>query len=140
VTRPAKKILLVGDDEEKASVLRYLLVTQCFRVTLAGGAIAAEYLLLEMQFDLLLLLHPLAGAAELLKRAKRIAPHTPTLAVSDREAFLPADWVVDSSLCRGRCSSAAILERVKVMVARRPGPRGGEVKAPADPGATRSKS
>jgi CheY-like chemotaxis protein len=121
VVRPRKNILVASDDAALASTLRFLLVLNGYRVTLADGAIAAESAMLYTPFDLLLVLCPLQGAAELLKRSRAI--FTPSLVVSYAEYSLPPDWLPDSAACRGQCSSAAILERVKMMVAHKHGPK-----------------
>ena len=49
--RPKKKILLVGDDEDRVGVLRYVLETHAYRVFTAASAAEAGELLLQAPFE-----------------------------------------------------------------------------------------
>jgi hypothetical protein len=123
--RPPKVILLAGDDDLRVSELRYMLRILGYRPIARGNPAEAERVLLETHIDLLLVVCPLDGGEWLLKRSKVVAPYVPTLVVLETEAFLPPGWAPDSALCRGQCSSAAIVERLKLLTARKRGPRKG---------------
>ena len=129
MTHPPKKILLVGSDEEQVGLLSYLLRTWGYHTfTASSAATAARSLLLmpaETPVDLLVVLWPLDDAEELLRGFKRGHPDIPTLALAICEQSVKFDSTVDSALCRGQCSSAEILERIKVLTARKRGPEPG---------------
>jgi two-component system, OmpR family, response regulator CpxR len=127
--RPKKKILLVGDDEDRVGVLRFLLETHRYSIHLFNGVADA------IGVDLVLVLWPFAAARELLTAAKAFFPPIPTVVLSGNRTRLPLGFMPDMTLCRDQCSSAEILERIKVLTARKRGPRKGTpapVKRPAE--------
>jgi len=120
--RPPRKILLVGDDEERIGVLRYLLRTYKYAVITASSPAEAAELLCQ-PIDVLLLEWPLDGAEDLLNRSKEISPATNTLVVTDEDR-LPVGVTPDSTLFRRSLrSNAEILDRIMVLAARKRGPR-----------------
>jgi two-component system response regulator CpxR len=124
--RPAKKILLAADDEDQIGDLRYLLYVRGFRVVTAesgGAAVVALSEAPELTFDLLLVMWPLKGATGLLKLAKAIAPDLPAVVITENEDRLPLGFMPDMTLCRAQRTNAEILERIKVLTARKRGPR-----------------
>lgn len=131
--RPPKKILLVGDNEERVSLLAYVLHIHHYCVVTAQSASEAEQLLVEASADLLLVLWPLDRASEFLKGFKAIDRGVPVLVLAYKvsyDAALQTFWAnVDGVLWRDHCSSAEILDRVKLMSARKRGPRPGRPRS-----------
>lgn len=131
--RPKKKILLAGNDEDRVGVLRFLLETHGRAVIMAFSAAEAYQVMQGMTPDLLFIVRPLHDAQPLLRLAKVPGRPVTTLAASYDEDRLPADWVVDATIGRGEYSSAWILEKVKVLTARKRGPRKeGSVRSKAE--------
>lgn len=122
--RPKKRILLVGASEDRLSILKFMLVTRGFAVASAVGAAAAVEQLRAESYDLLLCDHwPLPGIEHLLNQAYEIDSATRSLVLAPALATSPAGLNTDAILLRGGCSSAELLERVKVLTARKRGPR-----------------
>ena len=123
--RPKKKILLVGDDADRVGILRYLLVTNHYAVVSAYSAAEARVILHEMTVELLFVVWPLDGALKLLEMARTDNAHIPTVVGSYDLESLPVGWAPDLTIGRGQYCSAEILERVKVLTARKRGPKRG---------------
>ncbi len=110
--------MIAGGDEERVSLLCYLLRIYRYRVLTAHSAAAASKAFDGVAcVDLLLVVWPLDGARKLLKSSKAV--RCPVLVVAYDEAFLAFGPQVDSALFRDHCSSREVLDRVKVMSARK---------------------
>ncbi len=130
--RPKKTILCVDDNEQVLSVRTFLLETRGYRVITAHTAQQAlEYLenSIPGSVDLLLcdLLMPQMDGNELVRRAKQIHPGLPAMIVSGTVNAFDRAICADVFLPKGASSPAEMIERIRVLVARKRGPR----KAPA---------
>ena len=125
--RPRKTILCVEDNEQVLSVRKFLLETRGYRVlAMSSAAEALEYLQSAVQgsVDLLMadLIMPSMDGNELIRKAKQVHPGLPTLLVSgtvtsfDRAA-------ADAFLPKGACTPAEVLDRIRILVARKRGPK-----------------
>jgi CheY-like chemotaxis protein len=122
--RPKKKILLVGASEDRLSILRFMLDTNGFAVTAVVGAAAAIEQLRAQTYELLFCEHwPLPGIEHLLNQAYEIDPAMRSLVLAPGLTSSPAGLNTDAVLLRGGCSSFELLERVKILTARKRGPR-----------------
>jgi CheY-like chemotaxis protein len=115
--RPKKVILCVDDNEQALSVRRFLLDTRGYRVITASTSQAALEILertVPGTLDLLIadLLMPGMDGNELVRRAKQMHPSLPCLITSGTVA----------SYDRAPTSSE-LLERIRVLVARKRGPK-----------------
>ena len=124
--RPPKSIVLVGPQPVPAGILAFVLRIRGYKVVTEVSAAEAQLRLLEAAggpFSLLLVLWPLDGGRELLALNKAADRQTAAL-VLVYEGDLPVfEGTVDLVLRRGKASTAEILERVRVLVARKHGPR-----------------
>ena len=115
--RPKKTILCVDDNEQILSVRTFLLETRGYRVISVSTAQQALEIVQQSipgSLDLLLcdLLMPQMDGNELVRRAKQIHPCLPAMIVSGTvTAFDRA------------CSAAEMIERIRVLVARKRGPK-----------------
>jgi two-component system, OmpR family, response regulator CpxR len=126
--RPKKVILLVDDNEQELSVLKFMLSTNGYRVLAATSGQEAISLFSEsLQIDLVLadVAMPQMSGRQLVERLKRIASHVPMILLGDAQAMGGEIHVADAMLAKKNCSSQELLERVKVMSARKRGPRKG---------------
>jgi CheY-like chemotaxis protein len=122
--RPKKKILLVGASEDRLSILQFMLVTNGFAVASVIGAAAAVEQLHAESYDLLFCDHwTLAGVDHLLDQAYEIDPAMRSLVFAPYVATSPAGLNTDAVLLRGNCNSFELLDRVKMLTARKRGPR-----------------
>lgn len=126
--RPRKTILCVDDNEQVLSVRKFLLETRGYRVLgMTTAAEALEYLqeVTEGAVDLLLadLILPQMDGNELIRRAKQVHPGLPTLLVSGTVANFDRAASADAFLPKGACTPAEVLDRIRILVARKRGPK-----------------
>jgi two-component system, OmpR family, response regulator CpxR len=126
--RPKKTILCVDDNEQVLSVRTFLLETRGYRVVaLANPHEALETISnsLPGAIDLLLcdLVMPTMDGNELVRRAKQLQPSLPAMIVSGTVTAYDRAGRADVFLPKGGCSAAEMLERIRVLVARKRGPR-----------------
>jgi two-component system response regulator CpxR len=136
--RPKKVILCVDDNEQILSVRTFLLETRGYRVLSAGTAQEALEILEHTAsgtLDLLIsdLLLPGMDGNELVRRARQMHPTLPTLIVSGTVVAHDRALAADGFLPKGAGSAAELLERIKVMVARKRGPRKHVAPQPMQP-------
>jgi len=134
--RPRKTILCVEDDEQLLSVRKFLLETRGYRVVaMRSGAEALDFLREAMpgSVDLLMsdLIMPQMDGNELVRRAKNLHPTLPALLVSGTVTNFDRASSADAFLPKGACTPAEILDRVRILVARKRGPKKHVQPAPA---------
>jgi two-component system response regulator CpxR len=128
IMRPKKVILCVDDNEQELSVLRFMLSTNGYRVLAASNGQEAIALFTSApQIDLVLAdtNMPQMSGDQLVQRLKRIASHVPMILLGETPATNGEIHAADAMLARKNCSSQELLERIKVMSARKRGPRKG---------------
>ena len=126
--RPKKTILCVDDNETILSVRTFLLQTRGYRVIAVPTPHEALELILQSipgSIDLLLcdLVMPQMDGNELVRRAKEIQPALPAMIVSGSVTGYDRAGRADVFLPKGTCTPAELLERVRVLVARKRGPK-----------------
>jgi len=132
--RPKKVILCVDDNEQELSVLKFMLSTNGYRVLAATSGQEAITLFSEaLQIDLVLAdaNMPQMSGKQLVERLKRAASHVPMILMGDPQAMGGEIHLADAMLAKKNCSAQELLERVKVMSARKRGPRKGTHRVPA---------
>jgi two-component system, OmpR family, response regulator CpxR len=126
--RPKKTILCVDDNEQILSVRTFLLETRGYRVVAlvnpqdALDAISGS---LPGSIDLLLcdLIMPQMDGNELVRRAKQLHPGLPAMIVSGTVNAFDRAVHADVFLPKGASSPAEMIERIRVLVARKRGPK-----------------
>ena len=126
--RPRKTILCVEDNEQVLSLRKFMLETRGYRVlAMTTAAAALEHLEGAMpgSIDLLLadLMMPGMDGNELVRRAKQLHPSLPTMLVSGMVSNFDRAGAADAFLPKGACTAAEILDRVRLLVARKRGPK-----------------
>jgi two-component system response regulator CpxR len=126
--RPRKTILCVEDNEQVLSVRKFLLETRGYRVlafTKADEALDHLQKAIPGSVDLLLadLIMPQMDGNELVRRAKQLHPVLPALLVSGTVANYERAAAADAFLPKGACTPAEMLDRIRIMVARKRGPK-----------------
>ena len=132
--RPKKIILCVEDNEQELSVLKFMLSTNGYRVLSAGNGQEAIELFSSAPVDLVLADQslPQMNGCQLVERLKQIASHIPMIVLGDPQRMAGEMHSADALLAKKNCSPLELLERIKVMSARKRGPRKGSVRlAPA---------
>jgi two-component system, OmpR family, response regulator CpxR len=133
--RPKKTILCVDDNEQVLSVRTFLLETRGYRVVTATTAQEALEVLersLPGTLDLILcdLLMPQMDGNELVRRAKQLHPGLPAMIVSGTVNAFDRALHADVFLPKGASSPAEMIERIRVLVARKRGPKKATPLAP----------
>ena len=126
--RPKKVILCVDDNEQELSVLKFMLETNGYRVLAASnGQEAIAVFATAPQIDLVLAdtTMPQMSGGQLVERLKRMRSHVPMILLGDAHAASGELHVADAVLARKNCPTQELLERIKVMSARKRGPRKG---------------
>ena len=125
--RPKKTILCVDDNEQALSVRKFMLETRGYRVLTAVGSEQALELFREGGIDLVLsdLIMPYMDGNELIRRMKELAPEVPAILISGSVKAFDRANRADAFLPKGACSPVEMLERIRVMVARKRGPKKG---------------
>jgi two-component system, OmpR family, response regulator CpxR len=136
--RPKKTILCVDDNEQVLSVRTFLLETRGYRIIAAKTAQEALEVLersLPGTLDLILcdLLMPQMDGNELVRRAKQIHLGLPAMIVSGTVNAFDRALHADVFLPKGASSPAEMIERIRVLVARKRGPKKAAGPAPAQP-------
>jgi two-component system response regulator CpxR len=134
--RPKKIILCVDDNEQVLSVRTFLLETRGYRVIQAPTAQEALEVIQQAApgaIDLLLcdLLMPQMDGNELVRRAKQLHPSMPAMIVSGTVNAADRAICADVFLPKGASSPAEMIERIRVLVARKRGPKKAVAAQPA---------
>jgi CheY-like chemotaxis protein len=136
--RPKKTILCVDDNEQALSVRTFLLETRGYRIVAVNTAQEALEVLersLPGSVDLVLcdLLMPQMDGNELVRRAKQLHPGLPAMIVSGTVNAFDRALHADVFLPKGASSPAEMIERIRVLVARKRGPKKSTIPASTKP-------
>ncbi len=125
--RPKKVILCVDDNEQDLSVLSFMLVTNGYRVMPAVTGDEALGIFVKTPVDLVLadFAMPQMNGAQLVRRLKQIAAHVPMILLGDPQSMGGDIHAADALLAKKNCSPLELLEKIKIMSARKRGPRKG---------------
>jgi CheY-like chemotaxis protein len=128
--RPKKIILCVDDNEQELSVLKFMLSTNGYRVVSASNAHDAIGIFSDVAVDLVLtdFSMPQMNGDQLVKRLKQIASHVPMILLGDPGKMGDSLHGADALLAKKNCSPQDLLERIKIMSARKRGPRKGSTR------------
>lgn len=123
--RPKKTILCVDDNEQGLAVRKFLLETRGYRVVTAACAHDAIELLRNGGIDLVLgdLIMPRMDGNEMVNRMKEIAPEVPMMLLSGTVKAYDRACHADAFLPKGASSPVELLERIRIMIARKRGPK-----------------
>ena len=120
-----KKTILCVDDEQSLSIQKLTLETRGYRVVTCNTAVEAISRFNHGGVDLVLsnVELPDASATELAKCIKALAPETPVVLVSAKNWAFHTDAPVDLMLRKGTYAPAELLERIRLLLVKRRGPR-----------------
>lgn len=123
--RPKKIILCIDDNEQALSVRKFMLETRGYRVLSALTAEQAMEFFERGGIDLVIcdLVMPNTDGNELVRRMKERSPEVPAMLISGAVHNFDRASAADAFLPKGASSPQEILERVRVMVARKRGPK-----------------
>jgi len=135
--RPKKNILCVDDNEQTLSVRKFLLETRGYRVYTAVSGHEAIAIFSTTHIDLVLtdLGLPQMDGNALIERLKEMGPEIPMILTSDTVRAGERAHNADAFLAKGCCNPVEIVERIRVMSARKRGPK--KASTPMLPGLRR---
>jgi two-component system response regulator CpxR len=135
IMRPKKIILCVDDNEQELSVLKFMLATNGYRVVSANNGADAIDIFADNAVDLVLSDYsmPQMNGDQLVTRLKQIAAHVPMILLGDPQKMGDQMHGADALLGKKTCSPQELLERIKVMSARKRGPRKGTTRMMSPP-------
>ncbi|HEX4038343.1 MAG TPA: response regulator [Acidobacteriaceae bacterium] len=123
--RPKKTILCVDDNEQTLAVRKFLLETRGYRVAAALNGEQALERFREGGVDLVLgdVLMPGMDGNEMVRQMKEIAPEVPMILISGTVKSFDRANRADAFLPKGASTPVEMLERIRVMIARKRGPK-----------------
>jgi two-component system, OmpR family, response regulator CpxR len=123
--KPKRTILCVDDSEQSLSIRKVMLETRGYRViTCTGGEQALERFK-KGGIDLVLtdLTMPGMDGNKLIEEIKSISPQTPVILLSGKVKFYDRDSKADVFLPKGMYAPVELLERIRVLLVRKRGPK-----------------
>ena len=123
--KPKRTILCVDDNEQSLSIRKVMLETRGYRVV---ACINSQQALDEFRhggIDLVLsdLVMPGLDGVALIDEIKKISPQTPAILFSGKIKIYDRDLRADVFLPKGMYAPAELLERIRLMLVRKRGPR-----------------
>jgi two-component system response regulator CpxR len=130
--RPKRQVLLVDRDEVRLSLRRFLLSTRGYSVASASSIKGAIRKAASIQVDVVVAeldLGPEDGR-DLVRLLNEGELHIPTILMSESILTGAITHPADVFLGKKECEAAGLLERVKIMSARKRGPKKAALRAP----------
>ena len=124
--RPKKVILCVDDNEQSLSIRKFMLETRGYRVlAAASGREAIEMFQEAGTVDLVItdLLMPEMDGAEVIRVLKELAPGLPMILISGKVKMYEKGTRADAFLPKGSYPAMELLEKIRIMLIKKRGPR-----------------
>lgn len=123
--KPKKTILCVDDNEQALSIRKVLLETRGYRVLAFNNGDQALEAFRRGGIDLVLtdLVMPGVDGSRLIAEVKNLSPQTPTVLLSGRIKIYERETLADLFLPKGMYEPAELLERIRVLLVRKRGPK-----------------
>ena len=123
--KPKKTILCVDDNEQALSIRKILLQTRGYRVVACNSGAAALEAFQRGGVDLVLtdLMMPGVDGSRLIEEIKSLSPQTPAVLISGRIKIYERETTADVFLCKGMYEPAELLERIRLLLVRKRGPK-----------------
>lgn len=131
--KPKRTILCVDDNEQSLSIRKVMLETRGYRVVACTNGRAALEVFGCGGIDLVLsdLVMPDLDGTELIERVKTLSPETPAILFSGKIKVYERDTRADIFLPKGMYAPAELLERIRLLLVRKRGPKKGVARATA---------
>lgn len=130
--RPKRTILCVDDNEQALSIRKLMLETRGYRVLACTNGQQALDAFKQGGVDLVLsdLQMPGLDGAELVDKIKEISACTPAILFSGKTRFYEKDTRADLFLPKGMYAPIELLERIRLMLVKKRGPKRGQAPEP----------
>ena len=123
--KPKRTILCVDDNEQSLSHRKIVLETRGYRVaSFVRGEEALERFL-RGDIDLVIadMAMPGLDGPQLIAKIKEMSPHTPAILISSKVRVYDHESQADVFLARGMYAPADLLERIRLLLVRKRGPK-----------------
>jgi two-component system, OmpR family, response regulator CpxR len=135
--KPKRTILCVDDNEQLLSIRKVMLETRGYRVLAFSDAQQALQRFSQGGIDLVLtdLVMPGIDGSKLIEAVKDLSPETPAILISGKAKIYEQESVADVFLAKGMYVPADLLERVRLLLVRKRGPKRARLRAAVPAGA-----
>jgi two-component system, OmpR family, response regulator CpxR len=129
--KPKRTILCVDDNEQSLSIRKVMLETRGYRVITCRGGDEALEIFKNGGIDLVLtdLAMPGVDGNKLIDAIKTRSPQTPAILLSGKAKIFERDTRADVFLPKGMYAPAELLERIRMLLVRRRGPKAAQSQA-----------
>jgi two-component system response regulator CpxR len=123
--KPKRTILCVDDHEQSLSIRKVMLETRGYRVIACASGEEALELFRKGGIDLVLtdLVMPGIDGTKLVEAIKAISPQTPAILLSGKVKIYDRDTQADIFLPKGMYAPMELLERIRLLLVRKRGPK-----------------
>jgi two-component system response regulator CpxR len=133
--KPKRTILCVDDNEQSLSYRKIMLQTRGYRVASFTRGEEALQRFKEGGIDLVVtdMAMPGMDGPQLIAEIKTLAPHIPAILISSKVRTYDHDSQADVFLARGMYAPADLLERIRLLLVRKRGPKPTLQRVPRPP-------
>lgn len=130
--KPKRTILCVDDNEQSLSIRKIMLETRGYRVISCASSQDALDIFKKGGIDLVLtdLMMPGMDGTKLIDEIKAISPQTPAVLLSGKVRLYDRDTRADVFLPKGTYAPAELLERIRLLLVRKRGPKRTQLRPP----------
>lgn len=123
--KPKRTILCVDDNEQSLSIRKVMLETRGYRVLACTKAEEALEMFKKGGVDLVLtdLVMPGFDGTRLIQEIKAMSPEIPAILLSGKVRIYDRDTQADVFLPKGMYAPAELLERIRLLLIRKRGPK-----------------
>jgi len=134
--KPKRTILCVDDNEQSLSYRKIMLETRGYRVASYTRSEDALERFKKGDIDLVVtdMAMPGMDGPHLIAAIKDISPHIPAILISSKARVYDHDSQADVFLARGMYAPADLLERIRLLLVRKRGPKRLQPRQPQPPG------
>ena len=138
--RPKKIILCVDDNEQSLSIRKFMLETRGYAVVACTNGADALTAFRSQGADLILadLMMPGLDGADLVQAIKALSPETPAIIFSGKIRMCDKDLASDLFLPKGMHAPSELLDRIRLLLVRKRGPKKAVVSVPVPTAASMS--
>ena len=130
--KPKRTILCVDDNEQSLSHRKIMLETRGYKVAAFARGEDALARFTQGGVDLIIadMAMPGLDGPQLIAKIKEISPQTPAILISSKVRIYDHDSRADVFLTKGMYSPADLLERVRLLLIRKRGPKRMQTRPP----------
>jgi len=123
--KPKRTILCVDDNEQSLSIRKIMLETRGYRVLTSTTGQEALDIFRKGGVDLVLtgLVMPGTDGSKLIEEIKAVSPQTPAILLAGKLKTYDHNTRADVFLPKGMYAPADLLERIRVLLVRKRGPK-----------------